>query len=64
MLLAAGADQGFQFETIDVYLIVAVAFLLILAALAAIAETSVVRISKAKAKAMAEEGGTRERALL
>ncbi|MEZ5205258.1 MAG: hemolysin family protein [Acidimicrobiales bacterium] len=59
-----GADQGFQFETIDVYLIVAVAFLLILAALAAIAETSVVRISKAKAKAMAEEGGTRERALL
>ena len=60
----SGVVVAAQFETVDIYLIVAIVFLLIMAALAALAETAVVRISKAKAKSMAEDGGPRERALL
>lgn len=55
---------GAAFEPIDAYLIVAIVVLLTLAAASALAETAIVRVSKAKAKSMAEEGGPRERALL
>ena len=48
----------------DWSLIVAIVLLLTLASLSALAETAIVRVSKAKAKSMADEGGPRERALL
>jgi putative hemolysin len=52
------------FSTTDAYLIVAIAVLLFLASMSALAETAIVRISKAKAKGMAEDGTARTRALL
>src|SRR4051794_3573199 len=51
-------------EPIDVWLLVAVAVLMVIASMSALAETAIVRISKAKATGMAEEGGARARALL
>ncbi|MGI8756414.1 MAG: hemolysin family protein [Acidimicrobiales bacterium] len=53
-----------QLSTTDVWLLVAVAVLMFIASASALAETAVVRISKAKATAMAEDGTARTRALL
>ncbi len=53
-----------QIETTDVYLLVAIAVLMVIAVFAAVAETSIVRISKAKATGLAEEGRPGSKALL
>ncbi len=51
-------------EPLDIWLLVAVAVLMLIASMSALAETAIVRISRAKATGMAEEGGPRARALL
>ena len=50
--------------TTDIWLIVAVAVLMTIAAMSALAETAIVRITKAKASGLAEDGTARSRALL
>ena len=44
-----------EFTTVDLWLIVAIAILMFIASATALAETAIVRISRAKATGMAEE---------
>ncbi len=60
----SGSVLAVALEPLDVWLLVAVAVLMTIASMSALAETAIVRISKAKATGMAEEGGPRARALL
>jgi len=60
----SGAVLAAQFETIDVWLIAAIVILLLIAIATAVAETAIVRISKAKAAGLAEEGRPGAKALL
>ncbi|QXC62391.1 hemolysin family protein [Aquihabitans sp. G128] len=60
----SGGVLATQFETIDVWLIAAIVVLLLIAIATAVAETAIVRISKAKAAGLAEEGRPGANALL
>jgi len=53
-----------EFTTADLWLIVAIAILMFIASATALAETAIVRISRAKATGMAEEGRAGAKALL
>jgi CBS domain containing-hemolysin-like protein len=59
-----GGVLAVTLSTADIWMIVAVAVLMTVASGSALAETAIVRISKAKAKAMADDGTPRTRALL
>ncbi|MCU1497491.1 MAG: hypothetical protein JWM47_1444 [Acidimicrobiales bacterium] len=60
----AAASKAHEFTTVDAYLILAIVVLLFVAIAAAVAETAIVRISKAKAAALAEDGRPAAKALL
>ncbi len=56
------AAEGFT--QVDLYLLIAIAVLMTIAVLTAVAETSIVRITKAKAQGLAEDGRPGAKALL
>jgi CBS domain containing-hemolysin-like protein len=58
------ADGGMQITTTDIWMIVAIVVLLLIAIATAVAETSIVRISRAKAAGLAEDGRPGGKALL
>jgi len=60
----SGAVLATSLTTLDLWLIVAVAVLMTIASMSALAETAIVRVSKAKATGMAEGGAPRAKALL
>ena len=64
MVGSTSAVLASAWTTSDAYLIVAIVVLICLASMSALAETAIVRISRAKAKGLAEDGGPRARALL
>jgi putative hemolysin len=62
--MSGASVVALQLEPTDIYLLVAIAVLMVIAVFAAVAETSIVRISKAKATGLAEEGKPGSKALL
>ena len=59
-----GTILAVQLTTVDIWMIVAVAVLMFIASGSALAETAIVRITKAKATGLAEDGSPRAKALL